>query len=244
MHIFLATPCYGGQVHHLYMASVVRLLQTCHIRRTAISLELLGNDSLITRSRNTLAAKFLNTPGATHLLFVDADIAFDPAQVFRMIEFDQDVIAGVYPLKMIQWDEAARQRAAAGEDARTAGFSYVGYPAEGEGYEAKDGFVTARYAGAGFLLVRRGVFDKMQDAFPQLRYSAVHTQPGMEASANQYAFFDAAIDPETGHYLSEDYAFCMRWRSLGGRIWLDTLGRLTHIGTHEFTGDPQRRFER
>jgi hypothetical protein len=49
------------------------------------------------------------------------------------------------------------------------------------------------------------------------------------------------IDPATGHYLSEDYAFCQRWRSIGGTLWLDTRGELTHIGTHEFEGRPHLR---
>ncbi len=50
------------------------------------------------------------------------------------------------------------------------------------------------------------------------------------------------IEPETRTYLSEDYAFCRRWRDLGGRIWLDTEGVLTHTGTIDFTGHPRLRF--
>lgn len=242
MHIFLATPCYGGQVHQLYMESVIKLLQTCGSLRIPISIELLGGDSLITRSRNTLVARFLNAQDATHLLFVDADIAFEPAQVLRMLDFNQDVVAGVYPLKMIHWDEAARQRITAGEDARTAAFRYVGYPARASEFQSRDGFVTAQYAGTGFMLIKRSAFERMREEYPQLRYTATHSQPGTDASPNQYAFFDSGIDPETGHYLSEDYAFCLRWRNLGGQIWLDTLGRLTHIGVHEFAGDPRHRF--
>jgi hypothetical protein len=83
-------------------------------------------------------------------------------------------------------------------------------------------------------------------AFPETRYSVAHTLPTPSASPNQYALFDTMIvpkdrDPETRHYLSEDYAFCRRWRSLGGRVWLDTRGKLTHIGTHEFEGAPDVR---
>jgi hypothetical protein len=50
------------------------------------------------------------------------------------------------------------------------------------------------------------------------------------------------IHPETGEYLSEDYAFCHRWRAIGGRIWLDTQCRLTHVGSFEFHGNPAARF--
>ncbi len=206
----------------------------------SISIELLGCDSLITRSRNTLVARFLNTPGATHLLFVDADIAFEPVQIARMLRFNEDLVAAMYPLKMILWDTAAIARFQAGESPETAPMRYVGSPAEGGEFETRDGFVTARYAGAGCLLIRRRAIERLIAAYPESRYRAAHTGPTADASPNQYALFDCMIDPENGHYLSEDYAFCLRWRKIGGKVWLDTQAKLTHVGAHEFAGDPGR----
>jgi hypothetical protein len=110
-HLFVATPCYGGLVHQRYMQSGIALLQTCPAHGVRVSIELLGYDSLITRSRNALVAKFLDTESATHLLFIDADIAFEAGHVLRMLRFDQDVVGGMYPLKMILWDDAAIGRA-------------------------------------------------------------------------------------------------------------------------------------
>ena len=241
-HLFVATPCYGGVVHQGYMRSVIGLLQTGPSLGFRVSVELLGNDSLITRSRNTLVAKFLNTESATHLLFVDADIEFETAQIVRMLRFGEEVVAGVYPLKMIHWDDAARERFRSGEGPETAPLRYVGYPAEGAELESRDGFVTGWYAGAGCMMIRRSALQRMTEAFPETRYTAAHTQPEPETLRNQYALFDCMIDPATGHYLSEDYAFCTRWRSIGGRIWLDTLGQLVHTGAHEFRSDPRLRF--
>jgi hypothetical protein len=240
-HLFVATPCYGGLVHQRYMQSAIALLQTGPAHGVRVSIELLGYDSLITRSRNTLVAKFLDTASATHLLFVDADISFGAGQVLRMLRFDQDVVAGMYPLKMILWDNAATERVRAGEPPDSAPLRYVGVACEGAETDARDGFVTGVYAGTGFMLIRRAVFRRMIEAFPHTRYTAAHTQPAPADSPNQYALFDCMIDPDTGHYLSEDYAFCRRWRSIGGTLWLDTQGELAHIGTHEFEGHPQLR---
>jgi hypothetical protein len=240
-HLFVATPCYGGLVHQRYMQSAIDLLQTCPAHGVRVSIELLGYDSLITRSRNALVAKFLDTESATHLLFVDADISFDAGHVLRMLRFDQDVVAGMYPLKMILWDDAAIERVRAGELPDSAPLRYVGVACEGAEGDSRDGFVTGVYAGTGFMLIRRGVFRRMIEAFPETRYTAAHTQPEPSSSPNQYALFDCMIDPATGHYLSEDYAFCQRWRSIGGTLWLDTRGELTHIGTHEFEGRPHLR---
>jgi hypothetical protein len=228
-------------VHQRYMQSAIALLQRGPSLGFRVSIELLGYDSLVTRSRNTLVAKFLDTATATHLLFIDADIAFEVERVVRMLRFDDDVVAGMYPLKMIHWDNAAIERAKSGEPPDSAPLSYVGYPCDGDEAESRDGFVTGLYAGAGFMLIRRAVFLRLIEAFPETRYTAAHTQPVPSDSRNQYALFDCMIEPVTGHYLSEDYAFCRRWRSIGGRVWLDTQGELTHIGTYEFAGQPRLR---
>ena len=77
--ILLATPCYGGLVHQAYM------MRRAEEEGFHLDLALLGNDPLITRSRSIIVAKFLDPPQATHLLFVDADIAFEPEQLLRML---------------------------------------------------------------------------------------------------------------------------------------------------------------
>jgi hypothetical protein len=241
LHLFVATPCYGGLVHQRYMQSAIALLQAGPRLGFRVSLVLLGYDSLVTRSRNARVAKFLDTQTATHLLFIDADIAFEVEQVVRMLRFHADVVAGMYPLKMIRWDARAVGRAQSGEPLDCAPLHYVGVPCEGEDLESRDGFVTGLYAGTGFMLTGRAVFERMIEAFPETRYTTAHTQPEPSSSANQYALFDCTIDPGTRHYLSEDYSFCRRWRSIGGRVWLDTQGELTHIGPHEFAGRPRLR---
>jgi hypothetical protein len=237
----IGTPCYGGVVTTQYMQSICSLL--CHkIPDLQVSIVTVAYESLITRGRNAIVAGFLDQPAETHLMFIDADIGFSVDQVQRMLNFNRDVVAGMYPLKLLDYDEAAFQRAASGEPLQTAQLRYVGVPCEGEERETTDGFVTGVYAGAGFLLIKRRVLELMAEKYRETRYTAAHDSALPSQSPNLFALFDCLIDRETGSYLSEDYAFCSRWRALGGTIWLDSRSKLTHVGPYNFVGNTIARF--
>ncbi|WP_395698220.1 hypothetical protein [Methylocella sp.] len=238
-NVFIATPCFGGLVSQHYMQSVLGLVQFAGQAGFDVMLAMLGHDSLITRSRNTLVAQFLAASEATHLLFIDADIAFDARQVADMLAFDEDFVAGVYPLKVVDWSDAAIRRAATLQEGfEAAPLLYVGSPCAGA--ERRGRFVSAVYCGGGFMLLRRRVVERMIEAYPHLRYEGAHAYSNVRPGPS-YALFDCLIDPQTGAYVSEDFAFCQRWRDIGGEIWLDAEGRLTHVGAYNFRGDPRPR---
>ena len=244
-HVFVATPCYGGLVTQGYMNSVIGLIHYAAKAGFDASLSLLGCDSLITRSRNTLVGSFLEEPRATHLMFIDADITFEAAQVARMLRFDQDVVGGIYPLKTLHWDiEALRRVAQRAEDMESAPLIYVGRPCQGEELRRQDGFITGTHAGCGFLMVKRRAIERMIAAYPETRYTSGLAYPPPPApEPARHALFDCMIDPDSGTYLSEDFAFCRRWRAIGGTVWLDAEGTLTHTGAHDFRGTPAARYQ-
>jgi len=238
--LFIATPCFGGLVSQHYMLSVISLVTYAAQAGFDATLALLGHDSLITRSRNTLVSQFMAS-GATHMLFIDADISFDPQQVHRMLAFDQDFVGGIYPLKVIDWSPSALKRAVSGEALTTAPLLYVGSMCEENERERDGAFVTGLYCGGGFMLIKRQVIERMIAAYPEARYEKLHAFSNAKAEEN-YALFECMIDPQTKAYVSEDYGFCQKWRDIGGKIWLDTEGKLTHIGSHHYPGDPRLRY--
>ncbi len=241
--VMIATPCFGGLLTQGYVESIIKLIHYAGQHDFEVRLALLGHDALITRSRNTLVAAFLDLPEMTHLMFIDADIAFEPEAVGRLLAFDEDLVGGLYPLKVTDWSQSAARQDSHGETAVLASLNYVGTLCEGAALERRDGFATGVYAGTGFMLIRRRVLERLAEAHPELRYKAMHVYPRpTRPSERQFALFDCMIEPETGIYLSEDYAFCRRWLELGGKIWLDTQSRLTHIGAHNFVGDTALRF--
>jgi hypothetical protein len=239
--VLIATPCFGGLVSQNYVLSITRLM-SCIGGQIDLSLMLLGNDALITRSRATLVGKFLDNPQATHLMFIDSDIGFEPEQFARLFRAGKAFSAALYPIKEFDW-ERVPQRQAQGESLLSAGLNYVGTLCSGAELAIQEGFATARYVGTGFQLIRREVFERMMQEYPELKYRKIHAQdPSTPSGRHLYAFFDPLIDPETGEYLSEDYAFCKRWRDIGGDIWVDLHSKLRHVGSNDYCGDSALRY--
>jgi hypothetical protein len=198
---------------------------------------LLGNEALIVRARNELAFDFLSS-GATHLLFIDADIGFEPEAVFRLLDFDAEVSAVAYPLKHIDWNKVQRVSEAGRANLASSSLDFVITWQEENRIEVrKDGFARVRYAGTGFLMMQRSALERLSAAHPELKYKAIvrTTDIGREG-LDRVSLFECMIDPVTGEYLSEDYAFCRRWIDLGGEIWLDLQSELTHFGAYAFRG--------
>jgi hypothetical protein len=239
--VLIGTPCYGGVVTHVYMQSVLQLLLTPQPPGVRLGVIMSAHDSLITRSRNAIVANFLDTPDATHLMFVDADIGFEPKELYRLLDFDADLAAGRYPLKVRDWTkllELART-APPGTKLESLGLSYVGHPCTGDELEAREGFMTGMYAGTGFMMIKRCALERMIAAYPETKYRESLTIPKpSQPSPHLYSLFDCSIEPETGRYLSEDFTFCQRWRKLGQKLWLDTQSALVHVGSDEFKGSP------
>lgn len=241
-HIMIATPCYGGLVMQGYMESVIGLMGYAGRNDFDVSLALLGGDSLITRSRNNLVAAFLDKQEPTHLMFIDADISFRAEDVHRLLLFNHDVAAGMYPLKNMDWAKLKKNLSPdmAEDKLAEAGLHFVGLPCPEKEREQREGFITGIYAGTGFMMIRRSCFERMMLAYPETKYTVAHTYPiPKERSPNQFALFDCMIEPGTDIYLSEDFTFCRRWRQIGGKIWLDPRARLTHTGNYKFQGTPE-----
>ena len=242
--LVVGTPCYGRQVTDLYAGSLLKLQAACMQRGVRLQVLMMGSDALITRARQNVTAQFLSNPDATHLLFIDADIGFDPDQVFRLLDFDVDMAAAVYPIKRLDWPKIAAAAKAGWDGIERSALSYmVEFPA-GQPIAVRDGFVRVNFAGTGFLMIRRAALVAMTERYPELRYA--HDHKPNDALANspwRYALFNCMIDSGTGVYLSEDFSFCRRWTDMGGEIWADLHSRLQHVGAMTFDGDFSTQFD-
>ena len=93
------------------------------------------------------------------------------------------------------------------------------------------------------MLIKRDVFVKMREAFPDLKYTSDQIINNKRYSSDWcYSFFDCIIDPDSNRYLSEDYTFCRRWQQIGGKIYAEIASPLTHFGTYGFRGNVSHKF--
>jgi hypothetical protein len=210
--VHICMPCYGGQLTESTFMSFIKWSNTARQLGLDWTVETMTNESLISRARNTLTAKFLNTEGSTHLMFIDADIGWEPWHLLVLLDAQKDVVGGLYPMKSlpVKW-------------------CVNGIPGKAE--DPNSNLVEVTKTGTGFLLMKREVFEKL-NAHPAVRHfnNDIGLDPKLDKDMRTY--FDTAV--RENRYYSEDWTFCENWRDLGGQVWIDKRVLLRHTGTYVF----------
>ena len=220
--IHFGIPCYGGQVNEATFISMLKFMATANRLGMNFTIDSMVNESLVTRARNSLVSKFLffgtdtiPPQTSTHLMFVDADIGFEPEEIIKLMLANKDVVGGLYPKKALPVQYVVNK--------------IPNSKSEGD-------LVSVANLGTGFMMIKREVIETLIRAHPSLHYQdSIGLDPRYDPY--KYALFDTLIDPATKEYLSEDYYFCKLWRDFGGEIWADLSIKLDHSGYYKFSGD-------
>jgi len=231
--VFLSTPCYGGLCLEKYMISVIKLQMRLIQENIQLYIDTTENESLVHRARNVAVGRFIQKNSADYFMFIDADIDFDAESVIRLIKSDHDVSVACYPKKCVMWDQAANA-VKNNDDRNMAMLSsslVINFGAQTRPVE--NGFIEILDGPTGFMLIKRDVFKKMEEKFPDLWCKNDHQNRDFD---DYHAVFDCMIDPQSKRYLSEDYAFCRRWQQCDGKIYADVNTTLGHVGNLPFTG--------
>ena len=240
MRPLIMTPSHDGKYFANYVASCMALMGAGIELGLPINFMFHCGESLVTRARNQCVARFLADSQWTHLVWIDGDIGFSAQAFIRLLLSDYEIAAGVYPLKREAWPEEGVPAGTTQQDFADRYTIYTantGRPGQGtiDLPIQPDGFVEVNEAPTGFMSIKRSVFERMMREMPQLKYVPEDYPAG--TFDLHYLFFDVMIDPETNRYLSEDYAFCKRWNSLGGKVFIDTHSNLSHQGSKLYKGD-------
>jgi len=207
--IHFMTPCYGGQITEVCFSSYLQWTIMALQNNLDFQIDTLSNESNVNRARNSCAAKFL-AGDATHLMFVDADIQFNPTDIVKLVAHDKDIVGGIYPQKTLPPKMVVNTL---------------------DNGKREGDMVEVGTLGTGFMLIKRHVFQQMIAA-GATKYTDAIGLNSLENN-NQYDFFNCTID-SNGRYLTEDWSFCRKWRELNGQIWADITIALTHVGYYRF----------
>jgi hypothetical protein len=241
--LFVATPMYGGMCVGGYTMGILNTVQAFMPHGIQMYYSYMMNESLITRARNGLAYDFLQTD-ATHLMFIDADISFNPEDIVRMIAADKDIICGLYPKKEINW-HLVEQAIKSGVDYKdlpnyTGSFvvNLVGGATETTGNINEP--MEIDNGGTGFMLIKRGVFEALKDKVPTYTNDMILIVDKNPVKKIIHEYFATSIDETSNRLLSEDYHFCKLARQNGFKVYAAPWARLVHTGTYMFSGQLPR----
>ena len=173
-----------------------------------------GNESLITRARNTIISYFFSEKMFTHLLFIDGDIQIQKGFLNRLLDRKKDVIGVPVPLKGVS-----------NEGRGVFNVGEVLDKVNGELWEVD------RVGTAVFMLSRRAVESLIEEASI---YKSNPLTVGNKLNVSLYDVFKVGVK-DNEEYLSEDYWVCRELRRLGYKIYIDIGIRTIHHGMSMFT---------
>jgi hypothetical protein len=221
--IFIATPIYSDQVHAAFFQGFV---QTADILgRQGIRIEYgLQSGTFTAMNRENLVQRFLKTH-CQFLLFIDSDMAFTAQDVCHLLASDKEVVSGIYRYRVPVPTSQKHKLTCVGKDGAPIDLSV-----DGEVLQECD------VVPGGMLLIRRNVIEELYASGLPYIYDQGYSLK-----------FDRPLpsrEPGTveNDFVGEDLNFCMRWRDLGGKLWVNKLVQPGHVGAFTYTVEPLRDF--
>lgn len=251
LSVVILTPCYGSLCYVSYVSSLLNTMNLFSSIGVNLRVEFCRNDSLVSRARNNLIAKAMFDKAVTHMLFIDADITWNPIDILKLILADKNIVGGVYPVKNYEWEKLVKPENVLQDWIAKKNNSQIKVSVSDQDFiqhkmvrynlnyisntlEIANNLTKVRHLATGFMMIRRDTIEKMARAFPSTKYTDDVGYLHGEENEYAYALFDCGV--EEGHYCSEDWLFCSRWAKMGGETWVDVTINLNHCGVEDFKG--------
>ena len=231
--VFVGMPCYDSVKRETVM-SLLKLFDK--FRSSAIKSQFrIINSSLVTHARNMVTCGFLHS-NYDYLLFVDADVSFEPEAVLRMLVTKKNIICTPYRLKLA---DLSIQFPVTFKDPKHIDIKELGMV----------DIVEIEAGPAGLMLIHRRVFEKLIEDHPEYKINIpkgkmqamndeVMGVPTTEdpISKHLYNFWDTSFHLSTGAWKGEDLAFCDLVRGAGFGIYANIDSETTHHGAYGWRG--------
>ena len=257
--LVILTPCYGSLCYVNYVTCLMTTLAMFNNYGFPIKVEFCRNDSLVSRARNNLIAKAMSDTDATHFMFIDNDITWNPVDILKLILSEKPLVGGVYPIKQYNWAKVIGNGMPAGTPGSNPVQDWITAKNKSQirdyisdtdliqnrllryninhvsnVIQVENNLTEVKHLATGFMMIRRDLIEKMFIAFPSTKYT--DDVGFLEGEENKYAYalFDCGVEED--HYLSEDWMFCSRWKKMGGKIYVDVSIHLNHTGIEDYKG--------
>ena len=209
--LFLGLPAYGGNCAAIFARSIADLSALCTNYGIKLQMYFLMNESLVQRARNYICDEFMRSD-SEYLMFIDSDIGFSAQDVIALLilasnpDSPYDVIGGPYPKKNISWEKIKRavDKGVADKNPQELD-NYVGdfvfNPKGGSGQISIVEPAEVLEIGTGFMLIRKNIMKKFQEAFPLKMYRPDHVRTEhFDGTREICAFFDCEIDRKLSQF--------------------------------------------
>ena len=202
--VLVATLTYDAKTPLPFVTSLIEEQKIFHEFGEQIDFVAVPSCSVVAQGRNAICKLFLQHD-YDRLVFIDADISWEPGALFKLTRYNAPVVAGAYRLKRPE----------------------VIYPVEflngtnthSDVPLSKDGLLEVNWAPTGFMSISREGLIAFKNNHPDREY-AHHGEDGF------FCFFQMKF--EGGEMHSDDVYFCKEWRAAGGQVYICPNLKITH----------------
>lgn len=207
--VMLATTVYEDPAA-AYTFSISRSREALHKAGIGSAYLLLSGNCHVDDSRNSVVQEFLLSD-CTELVFLDADVVWEPETLVKLCRIDVDLVGGIYPYR--RDDEASKQS-----------MPVITVPGI---TEPVNGLLQVAGLPTGFMKIKRHVLETLSaDA---KKHWAKHDRRAMVPILFERTFDQMPDDPQVGARWGGDLSFCRKWHDKGGKMYAAVDLHLGHV---------------
>jgi hypothetical protein len=209
--VLIGTPAHDGRVEVYYVNSLLQTKEFLAANNIICNVIFMSYDSLVQRARNDLV-KIAVEQNYDYLFFIDSDMIWEPKWLLDLINTPVDVISGTARKKT---DNEMVFAIKIKQDFLNA-----------ERLPSNNDVMEVEGTGMAFTKITKSALKKVWDI----------SKPYKNGEREGRMVFDIGID-DKGELFSEDTSFCNKWKSLGGKTWVNISMTCGHIGSKIFSGN-------